>query len=107
MGRNMSRLVGLSALLASVAVVGYLFVVQSRSGGPTAPAVTRAVTQAESLAAGTNFQGVESALQAWYAENATYAGATLPPGSGVTLVRADVTGYCVQTETGGVVEHEL
>ena len=103
----MSRLLGLPLVLVSLAVGGYLFVAQSRTEGPTAPAVAQAVTQAESVVAGTNFQGADMSLQAWYAENATYAGATLPPGSGVILVRADATGYCLQTVVGGAVEHEL
>ena len=103
----MSRLIGLPLLLVSLAVGGYLFVAQSRTEGPTAPAVAQAVTQAESVVAGTNFQGADVSLQAWYAENATYAGATLSPGSGVVIVRADTSAYCLQTEVGGAVEHEL
>ena len=103
----MSRLLGLSLLLVSLAVGGYLFAAQSRSEGPTSPAVTRAEAQAEAAVAGTNFQGPAVSLQAWYAENATYAGATLPPGSGVVLVRADASGYCLQTVAGSAVEHEL
>ena len=96
----MSRLIGLPLVLVSLAVGGYLFYVQTRSEGPTAPAVTRAEAQAESVAAGSNFQGADVLLQAWYAENATYAGATLPPGSGVVLVRADASTYCLQTVAG-------
>ena len=42
------------------------------------------------------------ALQAFYDENQTYVGATLPAGSGVTLVRAGSTSYCLQSGT----EHE-
>ena len=103
----MSRLLGLTLLLISVAVGGYLFAAQSRSGGPTAPAVTHAETQAESVVAATNFQGADASLQAWYAGNATYAGATLPPGSGVVLVRADASSHCLQTVAGAAVEHEL
>jgi hypothetical protein len=82
----------------------YLFVAQSRSEGPTSPAVTRAEAQAGAAVAGTNFQGAAVSLQAWYAENATYAGATLPPGSGVVLVRADASAYCLQTVAGSAVE---
>jgi hypothetical protein len=94
---GMSRLFGLSLLLVSLAVGGYLFAAKSRSEGPTAPAVTRTEAQAESVVAGTTFQGADVSLQAWYAGNATYAGATLPPGSGVVLVRADASAYCLQT----------
>ena len=45
-------------------------------------------------------------MQAWFAENQTYAGATLAPGAAVVLVRADATSYCLQSNTGTIVEHE-
>jgi hypothetical protein len=41
-------------------------------------------------------------MQASYAANGTYAGATLPAGSGVFLVRADAYSYCLQAGN----EHE-
>jgi len=103
----MGRLLGLPLLLVALATGAYLFAAQSRSNGPTAPAVTQAEAQAEAAVAGTNFQGADVLLQAWYAENATYAGATLPPSSGVVLVRADANAYCLQTAAGSPVEHEL
>jgi hypothetical protein len=46
-------------------------------------------------------------MQAWFTENGTYAGATLPPGTGVTLVRADAGSYCLQADVGGAQEHEV
>jgi len=103
----MTRLFGLVALLSAFAVGAYLFAVQSQKEGPTSSAVTQAEAQAASAAAGTNFQGAAQAMQAWYAANGTYAGAMLPPGAGVVLVRADAGGYCLQTPQGSVVEHEL
>jgi hypothetical protein len=103
----MTRLFGIVAVLAALAVGAYLFAVQSQKEGPTAEAVTHVEAQAASAAAGTNFQGAAQALQAWYAANDTYAGATLPPGAGVVLVRADASGYCLQTPPGAAVEHEL
>ena len=49
-----------------------------------------------------------SALQAWFAANGTYAGAILPDASGVTVARADSTGYCVETgDTTTGMLHEL
>src|SRR5438034_367570 len=103
----MSRLFALPLLLVALAVGAYLFAAQSRTEGPTAPAVTQAESQAEAAVAATNFQGAAASLQAWYAENTTYAGATLPLASGVVLVRADASAYCLQTVAGGAVEHEL
>jgi hypothetical protein len=103
----MTRAFGLIAILAALGIGAYLYAAQTRSESPSAPAVTAAESRAESTAAEANFQGVGASLQAWFAENATYAGATLPPGSGVVLVRADQSGYCLQTVAGAVVEHEV
>ena len=102
----MSRTFGLPLLLVALLVGGYLFMAQSKSSGPTSAAVTQAETQAEAFTAGTNFQAADQVLTAWYAENATYAGATMAPGSGVTLVRADATSYCLESVAGTAVEHE-
>jgi hypothetical protein len=106
-GRAMTRLFGLVAVLSALAVGAYLFAVQSQKEGPTANEVTQMEAQAASAAAGTNFQGAAQALQAWYAANGTYAGAALPPGSGVVLAHADASGYCLQTPPGSAAEHEL
>ncbi|HEY7692462.1 MAG TPA: hypothetical protein VH816_08980 [Gaiellaceae bacterium] len=103
----MTRAFGLIAILAALAIGAYLYAAQTRTEGPSAPAVTSAESRAESTAAEANFRGVAASLQAWFAENATYAGATLPPGSGVVLVRADQSGYCLQTTAGAAVEHEV
>jgi type II secretory pathway pseudopilin PulG len=103
----MTRLFGLVAVLSALAVGAYVFAVQSQKEGQTANAVTQVEAQAASAAAGTNFQGAAQALQAWYAANGTYGGATLPPGSGVLLIRADAGAYCLQTPPGSAVEHEL
>ena len=104
---HMSRTLGLPLLLVSLAVGGYLFMAQSKSSGPTSAVVTQAESQASAFTAGTNFQGADQVMEGWYAENGTYAGATLPPGSGVDLVRADATSYCLQTVAGSTVEHEV
>lgn len=103
----MTRMFGLVALLAAVAVGAYLFSAQSRKEGPSAGSVTQVESQAVSAAVGTNFQGAAQVLKGWYAANGTYAGATLPPGSGVVLARADQTGYCLQASENTAVEHEL
>jgi hypothetical protein len=42
-------------------------------------------------------------LQAYYDQNQTYVGATLPAGSGVVLVSADATSYCLQDGS----DHEI
>ena len=103
----MTRAFALVSVLAALAVAAYFYAAQMRDSGPTSPAVTSAEARAETTAAATTFQGVVASLQAWFAENGTYAGAALPPGSGVVLVRADTNGYCLQTTAGAAVEHEV
>lgn len=104
---HMTRVVGLIAILSALAIAVYLYAAQTRDSGPASPSVTNAEARAETTAAATTFQGVTASLQAWFAENGTYAGAALPPGSGVVLARADTSGYCLQTTVGAAVEHEL
>ena len=53
-----------------------------------------------------NFQAVTTVLQAWYAANGTYAGASVPLGAGAAVVRADTTSYCLQTTGTEPVMHE-
>jgi hypothetical protein len=103
----MTRLFGLVSVLAALAAAVYLYAAQTRDSGPTSPSVTSAEARAETTAAATSFQGVVASLQAWFAENGSYAGAVLPPGSGVVLARADTNGYCLQTTAGAAVEHEV
>lgn len=80
-----------------VALVGlYLYSQDAKSNGSTSTSGQQAITQAQSAVAATNFAQADSAMQAFYAQSGTYAGATLPPGSGVVLVRADPTSYCLQ-----------
>jgi hypothetical protein len=42
-------------------------------------------------------------MQTFFTENATYVGATLPVGTGVVLVTAGSTSYCLQAGN----EHEV
>jgi hypothetical protein len=97
-----TRLLGLPALLVALVIGGYLMTKQMQSNGPTSPPVQQAITQAQVNVAATNFAGADTAMQAFFAQNGTYAGAALPPGSGVVLVRDDATSYCLQAGT----EHE-
>jgi hypothetical protein len=93
----MTRTLGLPLMLVTLLIGGYLFTQQAKTSGPSAPAVTQAETQAQTAVAAANFQAMTSVLQAWYAANGTYAGASLPLGSGAAVVRADATSYCLQT----------
>ena len=103
----MARVLGLPALLVVLVVGGYLTMKNMQSNGPGSPTVTQAIAQANTSVAATNFQGADTAMQAFYAQNSTFAGATLPPGSGVVLVRSDATSYCLQaTAANGTFEHD-
>ena len=103
----MTRTVGLPLLLISLVIGAYLFAQQSKTEGPTSPAITQEEAAANAAVAGTNFQGATASLQAWLAEHGTYAGATLDPSLTVQLVRADATSYCLQSNVGTAVEHEI
>lgn len=100
----MTRLLGIPSLVVVLAAAGYLMTRQMQSSGPTSPPVQQALAQARANVAAANFAGAAEAMQAFYAQNATYAGATLPPGTGAVLVRADATAYCLQTPAGD--QHE-
>jgi hypothetical protein len=102
----MRRTLGLPLTLVTLAIGGYLFMSNSKTDGPTAPVITQAESQAEAATAGTNFTAVDQVMQGWYLNNSTYVGAALPPGSGVTLVSAGTTSYCLQAVVGTAVEHE-
>jgi hypothetical protein len=97
-----TRALGLPALLVVLCIGGYLAVKNMGSSGPTAPPVRQAITQASADVAAANFEGADEAMQAFYTQNGTYAGATLPPGTGVVIVRSDASSYCLQAGA----EHE-
>jgi hypothetical protein len=93
-------------VLLSLAVVGGLVAMQSKTQGPTAPAVTQAESQALVAATSQTFAQVAEALQADYLQAGTYVGAELPVGSGVTLVQATAATYCLETNVSGTLVHE-
>jgi hypothetical protein len=95
----MTRSLGLPLLVIALAVGAFLSGRDTQTSGPASSVAQQAETQAQVDVAATNFDGVLPVLQAWYAANATYAGVTLPPGSGVALVRADAASYCLQSGT--------
>ena len=92
----MGRVIGIPSLLVVLVIGGYLTTKQMQSNGPSSPPVQQAVAQAQSAATETNFSQANSSLQAFFAQNQTYVGAVLPPGSGVVLVGATPTAYCLQ-----------
>lgn len=99
----MLRTLGLPALLVAVVVGVYLSTKSMQSNGPTSGPGQQAITQAQSEAAATDFSQADAFLQGFYAQSGTYAGATLPPGTGVVLASANTTSYCLQAGN----EHEV
>ena len=97
----MTRTLGLVMLVLSLAIGGYLFSKQ----GTSSVSPQQAQTQAEAAASATSFDAALPTLQAYYADHATYAGASLPPSYGVTVVRGDATSFCLQTLDGTM--HEV
>jgi hypothetical protein len=93
---------GIPSLLVVLVIGGYLMTKQMQSNGPSSPPAQQAIAQAQSAVAETNFIQANSAMQASFTQNNTYLGAVLPPGSGVVLVRATATSYCLQAAD----EHE-
>jgi hypothetical protein len=80
-----------------VALIGiYLYAQDAKSNGPTSAAGQQAISQAQSSVAATNFAQADAAMQAYYTQTGTYAGATLPVGTGVVLARADAYSYCLE-----------
>ena len=100
---RMLRVVGIPAVLITLLIGAYLSTQNMRSNGPTSSSGQQEIAQAQSATAGVNFSQAVPALQAYFDENQTYVGATLPPGSGVLLVSADATSYCLQSGD----EHEV
>ena len=89
----MTRSLGLVMLALSLAIGGYLFSKQ----GTTSVTPQQAQTQAEAAASATSFDAALPTLQAYFVDHNSYAGASLPPSYGVTVVRADATTFCLET----------
>jgi hypothetical protein len=98
---RVTRGFGLVLALISLAIVGGLMAMQSKSQGPTSAAVDQAESQAVANGAAAVFQPVDQMLQVAASQSGTYVGAELPVGSGVTLARATTVSYCLQASLNG------
>jgi len=96
---------GIVSLLLALVLGGALWAMNASKAGPTSEPAQKAESQAQQVAATANFGAAAVQLETFHAENATYSGVSLPPSFGVTLVRADASSYCLQTETGAAVQH--
>ena len=92
----MLRVLSVPAILIALFLGAYLSMQQMKSSGQTAASGQQQIAQAQSAGAGVDFNQVVPGLQAYFDEHQTYVGATLRSGSGVTLVSADATSYCLQ-----------
>jgi hypothetical protein len=101
----MGRAFGLISVVCSLVLVAILMAMNMQHNGPTSATAQQAEREANAAVASMNFTAAATELEAFHAENATYAGATLPPAFGVTLVRGDAASYCLQAGTGASVQH--
>lgn len=101
----MGRAFGLISIVVSLALVGILWAMSMQHSGPTSATAKKAEREAAAAVSALNFTAAATQLEAYHAENATYAGATLPPSFGVTLVRADAASYCLQSGAGSAAQH--
>ena len=101
----MGRAFGLISIVVSLALVGILWALTMQHSGPTSATAKRAANEAAAAVSGMNFTAAATQLELYHAQNATYAGASVPPSFGVTLVRADAASYCLQAGVGGAVQH--
>jgi len=101
----MGRAFGLISIVVSLALVAILWALTMQHSGPTSSTAKRAEADATAAVSSLNFTAAATQLEAYHAENATYAGAVLPPSFGVTVVRADAASYCLQAGVGGAVQH--
>jgi hypothetical protein len=99
----MLRVLGIPAVLITLFVGAYLAMKNLQSNGPTSASAKQEIAQAQSATAGVNFSQAVPGLQAYFDQNRTYVGSTLAPGSGVVLVSASATTYCLQDGN----EHEV
>src|SRR4051794_31233249 len=101
----MGRAFGLISIVVSLALVAIMWALRRQPGGRPSPRAKRAGADATAAVSSLNFTAAATQLEAFHAENATYAGAALPPSFGVTLVRADAASYCMQSGVGGAAQH--
>ncbi len=87
------------SVLVALLVGGWLLTAQQSS--PSRSTATQAIDEAQQAADGIAFQQAQAELEQFRSLNGTYAGASLA-GFGVTLARADVGFYCIQTATAHV-----
>ena len=102
---GMSRGFGLVVVICSLAIVAALMALNARENGPTSQSAKQVEARGTAAVGSLNFTQAATELEAYHAENGTYAGAALPPAFGVALVRADGGTYCLQAGLSGSTQH--
>jgi hypothetical protein len=100
----MTRGLGLVSLVVSLVISLMLFSSQLTGGGskPVSPKQNPIVQQASSVAADAAAMQAEHELAAYQADRGTFVGATVTDISGVTVLHAEPTTFCLQiVSTGG------
>ncbi len=99
----MTRGLGLISLLVSLAICGMLYSSQLQGSGskPSSPQQNRVVHEANSAAAGMAAMQAEHELAAYQAEHGTFVGAAVTDISGVTVLHAEATAFCLQIASNG------
>ena len=99
----MTRGLGLISLLVSLAICGMLYSSQLKGTGskPSSPQQNRVVQEANSAAAGMAAMQAEHELAAYQAEHGTFVGAAVTDISGVTVLHAEATAFCLQIASNG------
>ena len=95
------RALGLVSIVVSLVAGLYLAAAQMSANGPGGGAGGKAKQDAAIVAATFAARQGESALDLYRRSTGTYAGASLEGVSGVQLLRADSTSYCLKMHVAG------
>jgi hypothetical protein len=98
----MFRALAFVSLLAVVAIGGYVYTQSAPEPAGSTPG-TAVEHAAAGAAADANLLTARTAVEAFFAAGGTYVGASAP--AGVTLVAADASTYCLQSDSGATARH--
>jgi type II secretory pathway pseudopilin PulG len=93
------------SVVVALVLVGILWALTMQHSGPTSATAESAESKASAAVSAMNFTAAANQLEAYHAQHATYADASVPRSFGVTLVRADTSSYCLQTGIGSAAQH--
>jgi len=105
---KMTRGLGFVSLVFSLAISGILFSSQLNGGGSKAsgPEQNQIIQQANAVAASAAAMQAERQLAAYQAQTGTFVGATVTDVSGVTVLHAEPTTFCLRIVSNGGVLYD-